>query len=123
MPRPYVEPKYDNQSQVEWVKLNELKAGRYPVVKTTEKMQSYLGEPEKLVVYIELLIDGTSKMIRGNGKLRQMCEGSHVCNISEGWILVVRGMVKAGEYTTRDVDLYQTESGFISQEVEDNLPF
>jgi hypothetical protein len=123
MPRPYVEPQNDNQSQTEWVKLNDLKAGKYPVVKTVEKMQSYQGQPEKLVVYIELLIDGTSKMIRGNGKLRQMCQGSHVCNVSEGWILEVRGMIGAGNYSTRDVDLYQPETDLISQEVEDDIPF
>jgi hypothetical protein len=43
--------------------------------------------------------------------------------VSEGWILEVRGMIGAGNYSTRDVDLYQPETESISQEVENDIPF
>jgi hypothetical protein len=86
-------------------------------------MKSYNGQAPKLVVYLELLIDGESTMVTGNSKLKKMIEGSHVTSLSEGWVLETKGFLGEGSYRTRDVDLRLAESSTDFQAVEDEIPF
>jgi hypothetical protein len=126
MPRPYVEEQgreANSYALTKWVKLADLPKGIHPVVKTLEKMKSYDNQAPKLVVYLELLIDGESAMVTGNSKLKKMIEGSHVTSLSEGWVLEAKGFIGEGSYKTRDVDLRLAETSTDLQAIEDEIPF
>lgn len=126
MPRPYIQKNERSDDQVIWKKLADLKSGStYRVRKTLQKMKSYNGSAEKLVVYLELEdSDGGVFMISGNTKLKYMLEDSHVENINQGWRLLI-GDSTSGDngYLIVDVDLMHGDANPDTSDDDDNIPF